>query len=84
MSHISHCVGTCLDADALFPCEEDGRNVVASPQAVELARSLLSAPADAVLTWDLPDVFSMPYGSPRIGSASFEGRTVEFVFDVDA
>lgn len=82
MSSISHCVGSCLEADFLFPCGNDGGgDVFASPKAVELARGLLGAPEGAALVWDLPDVFSVPYDSSRIGSASFEGRTVEFFFD---
>jgi hypothetical protein len=81
---LRHSVGSPFDADALFPSEEDGKNVTPTPKAVALARRLLSVPADSPdsdIVWVLPDVFSVPYGSPEIGTASFAGLVVEFFYE---
>lgn len=82
---IRHCVGSVFTADALFPAtDDDGRNPIATPEAVKLARQLLDVPPsepDSVIVWNLPDVFSIPYGSNDIGTASYVDRVVEFCFD---
>lgn len=82
---IHHVVGSCFRADELFPSAgEEGKDVFASPAAIAIARELLGVPPDVgddAIAWDLPDVFSVAYSSTRIGSASFEGRSVEFYFE---
>jgi hypothetical protein len=81
MSTTKHVVGSCLNADYLFPSNEEGQEVTASQEAKDLARELLGVATDAEVTWNLPDVFSIAYGSTFIGTASATGRTVEFHFE---
>lgn len=77
-------VGSVFCADVLFPSHEDGKSPWATPAAVRMARVLLRMPPDVPdsdIAWDLPDVFSIPYGSDLVGRASFGGDTVEFFFE---
>lgn len=66
----------------LFPAETDeGQNVRASQEAEVLARSALGVAAGVVLSWHLPDTFSVRYGSNYVGTAKAAGRSVRFLLD---
>jgi hypothetical protein len=74
-----HWLGSCFEADQLFPCDDGGTNVQATPEAAALARRLLKVPSDTNLFWILPDEKFLPDAYGYIGTVSASGDlSIEF------
>jgi len=69
------------DAERLFPCDnDDGRDIQASDEAKAMAAEALGCTADQ-LSWHLPDIFAVRYGSNYVASASYKGTRAQFLTD---
>ena len=70
---------TDTELEFLFPCDdEDGKNVQASAEAVIWACEKLNC-LPSELTWHLPDVFSIRYGSNYAATATGPRGRVRFL-----
>ncbi len=70
---------TAEQIDKMFPClGDEGTCVQASDMAAVHARFSMNLHKDTELTWHLPDVFAVRYGSSYVATASANGMSVRF------
>ena len=73
---------TLDETDDFFPAtDEDGRNCKATKEAEVLARGLLSASEEVPISWHIPDVFSVRYGSSYLATARVGDAAVRFLVE---
>jgi hypothetical protein len=74
---------TLDQAEALFFFEgEEGQNVCAKTEADVMVHEALGLKTKQEIKWNLPDVFSIRYGSCYVGTATINGMAVRFVTNI--
>jgi len=77
MASIVEIVKTLDEIVALFPCDEEGQNMEASPEAQALAAEHLTS--GEPISWHLPNCFDTRYGSSYIATARQGDKSVRFL-----
>lgn len=69
-------VHTYEELDELFGGNEEGQDQVATQKAIDLVHAHLG---EGSITWHLPDVFDVRYGSHYVATATVGTESIRFI-----